>query len=256
LDLVECRPLITGAARGIGRAFVREFLNAGAPVVYAGARSDAACADLAAIDPRVVPLRLDTRDLDQVAAAAVEARDLNVLVNNAGVERTVSFLNAPSMDDARAEMETNYFGVLAMARAFAPRLIAARGVMVNVLSIAALATVPELGSYSASKAAARALTQGLRAELNPDGVRIIAVYAGPYDTDMAWHVPEAQAAQKNPPELLTSAVRAALADGGPDDIFPDPVAQQFRRMADEDLEGLVKMLADSARINRATSAAI
>jgi NAD(P)-dependent dehydrogenase (short-subunit alcohol dehydrogenase family) len=246
LNLAECRPLITGAGRGIGRAFVTEFLEAGAPRIYAAARTDAACAELAALDPRVTPLRLDTRDSGQVSAAAKAARDANVLVNNAGVERTVTFLGAPSMDDARAEMETNYFGALAMCRAFAPRLVEARGAIVNILSIAAVAVVPHLGSYSASKAAARALTHGVRAELGPHGVRVIAVYAGPYETDMSWHVPEVDAGMKHPPRMLTSAVRAALSEGEPDEIYPDPIAQAVHRAAQRDMDALIK--ASTSRI--------
>jgi len=240
LDFAKCRPLITGAGRGIGRTFVTEFLEAGAPRIYAAARSEAACVALAAVDPRVTPVRLDTRYDGQIEAAVQAARDVTVLVNNAGVERTTTFLGAPSMEDARAEMETNYFGAFAMCRAFAPRLIETRGAIVNILSIAAVVTVPHLGSYSASKAAARALTHGLRAELGPMGVRVIAVYAGPYETDMAWHVPEADAGMKHRPRMLTSAVRASLAEGEPDEVYPDPIAQAVHQAAQHDMDALIK----------------
>jgi NAD(P)-dependent dehydrogenase (short-subunit alcohol dehydrogenase family) len=245
VKVADCRPLITGAGRGLGRAFVEEFLDAGVPVIYAGCRSQAHRAELAALDTRVHPVLLDTTVAERVQAAVAEAADMTVLVNNAGVERNIGLLEAATLDDARAEMEANYFGPLAMVRAFAPRLAAVRGAIVNVLSVASLTNVPDLGSYSASKAAAHSMTQGIRANLGPLGVRIIAVYPGVYDTDMAWHVSDPS--HLNPPRLLTGTVRAALFEGGPDDLFPDALSQTVGRMSRQDPDGLVAMFARMAR---------
>ncbi|HEX2813841.1 MAG TPA: SDR family NAD(P)-dependent oxidoreductase [Sphingopyxis sp.] len=219
----QCRPLITGSSRGIGRAFVDAFLEAGVPKIYAGVRNEDAAAAAAAIDPRVHPLVVDTTRPEQVEQAAREASDVTVLVNNAGVLHYASFLNAPDLGQARHEMEVNYFGPLAMARAFAPALTRSKGTIVNILSIAALAYMPLVGTYNASKAAARSMTQGLRVDLAEAGVAVMAVYAGGYDTEM--HLETTDKALLNPPSVLTEAVLEALISGGVDELFPDAAAR-------------------------------
>jgi len=223
MNLEQCRPLVTGSSRGIGRAFVDAFLQAGVPRVYAGVRNEDAAAAVAAIDPRVHPVIVDTTRPEQVEQAARDADDITVLINNAGVLHYASFLNAPDLDQARHEMEVNYFGPLAMARAFAPALTRSQGAIVNILSIAALAYMPLVGTYNASKAAARSMTHGLRAELAEAGVAVMAVYAGGYDTEM--HLESTDKALLNPPSVLTGAVLDALAKGGVDELFPDAAAR-------------------------------
>src|SRR6202043_3492063 len=103
------------ANRGIGRAFVAGFAAAGARKIYAAVRDPAKIND-----PRVEPVRLDITDPEQVAAAAAACADVGVLINNAGVATFSPLLEAPTTAGARLEMETNYFGTLAMCRAFAP----------------------------------------------------------------------------------------------------------------------------------------
>jgi len=220
---LAARPLITGAARGIGRAFVDEFLEAGAERVYAGVRKAADADRLAAADPRITPLLLDATNPAQVRAAAAAAADLTVLVNNAGVQNRGAYLGYPDLAPVREEMEVNYFGPLAMVRAFAPALAENRGAVVNVLSIAALAYVPSAGPYNASKMAAQALTLCLREEL-AGRVRVIGVYPAGYDTAMAAHVDKAFLF---PPRQLTAAVLSALRDGGPDEVLPDATSQRI-----------------------------
>jgi len=223
MNFEQCRPLVTGSSRGIGRAFVDAFLDAGVPKLYAGVRNAEAAAAVAAIDPRVHPVVVDTTRPEQVEQAAREAGDVNVLVNNAGVLHYAGFLSAPDLDQARHEMEVNYFGPLAMARAFAPALIRSKGTIVNILSIAALTYMPLVGSYNASKAAARSMTQGLRVDFAGEGVAVMAVYAGGYDTGM--HLETTDKTQLNPPSVLTEAVLDALAKGGVDELFPDAAAR-------------------------------
>lgn len=224
------RPFITGAGRGIGRAFVRDFLNAGAEVVYAAVRSEAAAQDLAREDVRVRPVVMDVTRQDQVTAAAAEAGDLTVLVNNAGVERNCRFLGAEDPAAARHEMEVNYFGVLNTSRAFVPTLVRNSGAMVNVLSVAAVAPILRVGSYSASKVAAWWLTQALRNELRAEPVKIYAVFAAGYDTDMADPV-RGSGVTMFPPEMLTGEVIEALKTGNPQDIYPDPMSQHLSMLS-------------------------
>ncbi|MGC0423169.1 SDR family oxidoreductase [Embleya sp. AB8] len=173
--------LVTGANRGLGRAFARALVERGAHTVYAGARDPGSITD-----PGVIPIKLDITDPAEVADVAGRLGDVNLLVNNAGVSRSASLLNADSLDPARAEIETNYFGTLSLSRAFAPVLARnGGGALVNMLSVLSFMTLPQVGSYSASKAAAWSLTNALRLELAAQGTLVVAVHAGFIDTDMA-----------------------------------------------------------------------
>jgi NAD(P)-dependent dehydrogenase (short-subunit alcohol dehydrogenase family) len=175
--------LVTGANRGLGMTFVQALLDRGAAKVYAGARN-AGSVDVA--DARVVPVPLDITNFDDIAAAARDCTDVSLLVNNAGAMLLGPFLSAPDMSAARTEMETNYFGTLAMARAFAPVLGAAGGGgLVNVLSVVSWFASPFNASYCASKSAEWALTNALRVELRAQGTLVVGVHAGFIDTDMA-----------------------------------------------------------------------
>ena len=112
--------------------------------------------------------------------------DVTVLVNNAGVTKASPFIGAPSLDAARLEMETNYFGTLSMCRAFAPVLAAAGGgAIVNMLSEFSFYPYPLDPSYGASKAAEWSLTNGIWMELSGQGTLVVAVHASFIDTDMA-----------------------------------------------------------------------
>ncbi|MET7298635.1 SDR family oxidoreductase [Embleya sp. NPDC005575] len=173
--------LVTGANRGLGRAFARALVDRGARTVYAGARDPDTITD-----PGVVPVRLDITDPEQVAEVAHRLGDVDLLVNNAGVSHSASLLRAETLDAARAEIETNYFGTLSLSRAFAPVLARnGGGALVNMLSVLSFMTLPQVGSYSASKAAAWSLTNALRLELAAQGTLVVGVHAGFIDTDMA-----------------------------------------------------------------------
>ena len=108
--------LVTGGNRGFGRAMVEELLDRGAAKVYATSRSPQP-----QTDSRIVPLVLDVTDDDSVAAAARAAADVSIVVNNAGLSLRTPVLEAP-LDEIRAELETNLFGTIRVARAFAPIL--------------------------------------------------------------------------------------------------------------------------------------
>src|ERR1700739_587926 len=204
--------LVTGANRGLGKAFTQALLDRGAAKVYAGAR-DPSTVELT--DARVVPVRLDITNPGDVAAAARDCTDVSLVINNAGAMLQKPFLSAPDMPAARTEMETNYFGTLAMARAFAPVLGAAGGGLVNVLSVVSLYASPFNASYCASKSAEWALTNALRVELRGQGTLVVAVHAGFIDTDMAATVQNSKisprevadqtldAVEKGQPEVLT-----------------------------------------------------
>ncbi len=131
------------------------------------------------------PFELDITNAEQIAAAASRCGDVAILINNAGIAAFTPLLGAPSMDNARHEMETNYFGTLAMCRAFAPVLGRnGGGALVNILSVTSWFNAPVQGSYCASKAAAWSLTKAARFELRAQGTLVVGVYAGYIDTGM------------------------------------------------------------------------
>src|SRR6266536_1481904 len=146
-QLVDQTVLVTGANRGIGREFVRQLLDRGVAKVYAGARDPQT---VVADDPRVDPLQLDVTDAGSVARAAEIAQDVSVVVNNAGIARGVSVLEADAAT-LRGELETNLFGTLAVTSAFADRLAQRSGIVINMASVASW--LPTGGTYGVSKAA-------------------------------------------------------------------------------------------------------
>lgn len=231
--------LVTGANRGIGRALALALVRAGASKVYAAARDVARLAPLVAEgDGRIIPLALDVTSPTQIADAARAASDVTLLFNNAGVWDSGSFLDSAAQAIER-DLAVNYLGTLAVARAFAPTLIARPGAaLINVLSVVSLATMPALGGYSASKAAAWAMTQGLRAELTPRGVAVFAVFPGPVDTDMTRNVPMDKT---SPSEVATAILDGVVRDTL--DIYPDPMSKQVHATWAHDPSGLVQQFA-------------
>jgi len=211
--------LVTGANRGLGLAFARELLARGARKVYAAAR-DPSSVTL----PGVVPVRLDVTQADQIEALAREAGDVTLLVNNAGIIRAGNLLEAGSLGAARAELETNYLGPLATSRAFAPILAAnGGGAIINVLSVLSWVALPTTATYSASKAAAWALTNGLRSELRAQNTQVLGLHVGYIDTDMV----RAIDAPKSAPEDVVRATLAAL-EAGQDEILADEISRSVK----------------------------
>src|SRR5215469_16225138 len=196
--------LVTGANRGLGRVFARELVSRGAAKVYGAARHPDAVTE-----PGVTPIALDITDPGRVAGVAQQCADVSLLVNNAGVLKYSTFLGAPSLDAARLEMETNYFGTLSMCRAFAAVLAAnGGGAIVNMLSVSSFYTNPFDASYGASKAAAWSLTNGVRLELHHQGTLVVAVHAGFVDTDMAALVDAPKVSPESVAKMAFDAVEA------------------------------------------------
>ncbi len=225
--------LVTGANRGLGHAFARALIERGARTVYAGARDPATITD-----PDLVPVKLDITDAADVAATAALCGDVTLLVNNAGVSYGSPLLAAPAPDGARAEMETNYFGTLAMCRAFAPVLGAnGGGALVNMLSVLSFISFPQIGSYSASKAAAWSLTNGVRLELAAQGTLVVGVHAGFIDTDMAARIDEPKI---SPIEVARQAFDAV--EAGQLEVLADGLSRDVKAALSAELEVLYPAL--------------
>jgi short-subunit dehydrogenase len=208
--------LITGANGGMGRAFVAELLKRGVAKVYVAARNPNSLDKLLKEDNnRLVPLTLDVTDLDQVAAAARTAKDVTLLINNGGYSSFEGAIAAPSLEAARREMNVNYFGTLAMTRAFAPLLATSDGgAVINMLSMLALVSLPRAATYSASKAACLSLTRSIRAELAAQHTQVVGVIAVQADTAMGAKMPEPR---MKPQEVVSDTLEAVQA-GTSDEI--------------------------------------
>ena len=215
---------VTGANRGIGRALTEEAVARGAKKVYAAAR------DVTSLEPlvesysdRIVPVRLDVTSSEQIREAASRASDVQVLVNNAGVATYSGFVYEHDQEGARREIETNYFGPLNVTKAFAQSLIEnGNGAVATLVSISGLTSFPQVATYSASKAAAHSLTQGLRAELTPQGVSVFGVYPGPIDTDMSSNLDM----EKETPSNAAGRIFDQM-EKGVEDITTDAIADEI-----------------------------
>jgi len=211
MKIADATVLVTGANRGLGSALVEEALRRGATRVYAGTRQP-----WTHTDPRVTPLTLDITDAAQIQAAARQVAALDLLINNAGLALFDDLSDRAALE---RHLAVNLYGPHDVTHAFLPVLARSQGAVVNVLSIAALASLPMIPAYSLSKAAAFSMTQSMRALLAAQGVRVHAVLAGPIDTDMAreFDVP------KSAPESVARAILDGV-EQGEEDIFPDPMS--------------------------------
>jgi NAD(P)-dependent dehydrogenase (short-subunit alcohol dehydrogenase family) len=217
MNIAGSTALVTGANRGLGKRFVAELVKRGARV-YAGAR------DAEAIDmPGVTPVRLDITDAASIAAALRVAGDITLLINNAGSQTGSSLLEG-DLQAIRLEMDTHYFGTLAMIRAFAPQIAAnGGGAILNVLSALSWVSFPTIAAYCAAKAAEWSLTNALRLELAPRNVRVSALHVGYMDTDMARRV---TAPKADPGAVAALALDGVAADQY--DILADDVSRQIQ----------------------------
>jgi NAD(P)-dependent dehydrogenase (short-subunit alcohol dehydrogenase family) len=214
--------LVTGANRGVGRAYVEVLLAQGAKKVYAAARDVSGVQDLVkAHAGKVEAIKLDVTSEADAKAAAARCKDVSVLVNNAGANGTSGALASGTTDNAQREMAVNYFGLLYVTRAFGPVLKAnGGGAIVNMLSVVSRVNMPLLGTYSASKAAAWSLTQATRGELKKQGTLVIGVFPGANDTDMAKGFDMPKLAPKDVASLALKAVET-----GDEDVDVGDMAQ-------------------------------
>jgi len=235
MKISESVVLVTGANRGLGHQIVLALLSAGAKKVYAASRKPEALAYLLAEHSgRLETVELDVTDASQVHACASQCADVTLLINNAGVNHMSGLIAAGTTDLARAELETNYLGTLAMCQAFAPVLKAnGGGGIVNVLSILAKIALPAMGSLCASKAAGLRLTEGVRAELAGQGTWVAALMTGAVDTDMS--------AGFDGPKSAPADVAAALLAGieaGDEEIYFGEMTDWVNGALAQDPKGL------------------
>ncbi len=194
--------LVTGANGGLGEQFVLQAIERGAAKVYAAARTPKDWADA-----RIQPLLLDIDSAEAVSRAALAAPDVDLLINNAAIAPQADALSGTE-EEARRIFDTNFFGTLRIANAFAPILAAnGGGTMLNILSSAVWISMPTV--YAASKAAMWSATNGLRLTLEEQGTQVVGLLVGMIDTPMAahFHVP------KNSPASVAAQAYDGIAAG-------------------------------------------
>ena len=222
---------VTGANRGLGSAFAQALLARGAAKVYGAVRRPEAITD-----PRVVPIRVDLTDPDSIVAAARQASDATLVINNAGISTRTPILG----DEAglRQELEVNYLGPIAVSRNFAPVLAAnGGGALVNVLSVLSWVTAPHLGGYSAAKSAMWSATNSLRLTLDEQNTLVVAVHVGYMNTDMA----AAVTAPKADPNAVAEATLDAI-QAGEHEVLADDLSRRVRAALSGPLGGLYPSL--------------
>jgi NAD(P)-dependent dehydrogenase (short-subunit alcohol dehydrogenase family)/uncharacterized OB-fold protein len=242
LQEMTCNPasrkvLVTDAMTPGGKALVRALAGAGAAIVWAGYIESARplpTFDELERSKRVTLLPLDITRSDSVRnAAAAIGSQVDILINNAEVHGGHGPAAGQSVEVARAEMEVNYLGLLRLAQEFGP-MMRSRGAdgqspavaWVNLLSVYALSNFPAHSTFCASKAAAYSLSQWLRGQLLPAGIRVINVFPGP----------------QLPPDALAKAVVAALR-GAVEDLYPGDPAQEYLARWRENPKALERELA-------------
>lgn len=211
--------LITGANRGIGLAFAKAFLTRGAKKVYAGSR-DPSKINLAG----VTPIQLDVNSTEDVQAAAKLAKDVTIVVNNAGIAKLGSFMTDDVEAVLRSHLETNVLGPLRVSRAFAPVLAQnGGGALVNVASVASWISSPLLASYAVSKSALWSLSNGLRNDLRGQGTHVMTLHMGFVDTDLT----KGLDMPKSTPEEIVERTLLALEEGALE-VLADDMTQQVK----------------------------
>ena len=231
MSLSGKKVLVTGANGGIGSEIVKELLKRDVERVYAAARDKSTLDELCSLDnKRVIPTELDITNDDSVNRAVNACEDIDILINNAGINNNLWLTSPKGFDSAKQEMEINYFGTLRMCRSFAPLLTAkGSGVIANVCSIIGMISMPVNGTYCASKAAMHSLTQSLRGEMAPKGVKVIGIYPGPVETRMTAGI--------SMPKTSPADVAKAIVDGiinGESVILPDKMSEGiYKNMLDD-----------------------
>jgi NAD(P)-dependent dehydrogenase (short-subunit alcohol dehydrogenase family) len=219
MKLQDSVALVTGANRGLGLAFTQALVAAGAKV-YAAARDPASIKQAG-----VQAVKLDVTNAAEIEALAKKLGDVTLLVNNAGIALGSSFLAPGAIEAQRAELGTNFFGPLLLARAFAPVLAKnGGGAIVNVLSALSWVTFPSNSTYSATKSAAWSLTNGLRNELAGQGTQLLGLHVGYMDTDMVRHI---EAPKSKPEDVVRQALEAL--EAGKSEILADDVSRKIKQ---------------------------
>jgi short-subunit dehydrogenase len=244
-DLKNKTVLISGANRGIGAALVKSVIeNGNVKKVYAAVRNMDSATQLVETYGRekITPIQLDLSKPASITAAAKEASDVEVVINNAGVLTISNPLESSAISNLEYEMTVNVYGLLYMAQAFTPVLKAnGGGVFVQLNSVNSIKSFSHVSTYSASKAASYSITQALRDVLSKQGTAVVSVHPGPIATDMADRAGVSEMAQS--PDLVADAVVEAIMNEK-FHVFPDDMAKQIGAAYNSFAKNVVEAMAD------------
>lgn len=235
--------LVTGANRGIGKNFVESLIKQGAKKVYAAVRNmDSVQSLIEAYGDKIVAVHLDLTQPETILAAAAQATDVDIVINNAGVLQAATPLSDNATAALSYELEVNTFGLIRVAQAFANTLEANQGVLVQLNSVASIKNFSDFTTYSASKAASYSITQGLKDSFAEKGVTVISVHPGPIATDMADAAGLKDVAQDA--SVISQKVIEAI-EANQFHVFPDEVAQHFAAAYQSYAENVIEAPAQS-----------
>jgi len=237
MQIKDSVALVTGANRGLGKAFTDALLARGAAKVYAGTRGASPMPADHGDDARIVPVRLDVTSAADIGAVAARCSDVTLLINNAGILLASPILKADSDTAMRQEMEVNVYGLLGLTKAFAPILGKnGGGAIVNVLSVVSWFTVPFTATYCASKHAALVVSDATRIELRKQKTQVVGVYAGYIDTDMAADIDQ----PKTPPRQIADRALDGV-EKRQDHVHADARSEEVWRTSRENPAQLAKL---------------
>ena len=232
MKLTEQVALVTGANRGLGQQLAQELVSRGVKV-YAAARNPESITI-----PGVTPIKLDITNPQEVAAAALAAKDVTLLINNAGSSTGASLLEG-DFDKIQLELNTHFFGTLSMVRAFAPVIIDnGGGTILNILSVLSWFSGGGAGAYTAAKSAEWALTNDLRLNLYPRNVRVAGLHVGYMETDMTAGI---EAPKSSPADIAKIAIDGIESDSF--EIVADDVSRGIQSVLSGGVAAIYPQLA-------------
>jgi uncharacterized oxidoreductase len=187
IDLKSKTALITGGATGIGLALAQRFMAAGSRVIICG-RREAALREAAAANPGLITRTADlARQVDRIALVEwvlAQYPTLDILINNAGIQRRVRLAEPEPWHETRLELAINVDAPIHLALAFLPHLRTRKGMIVNVTSGLSFAPYVPAPIYSATKAALHSFTLSLRHQIVATGVRVVEIIPPAVNTDL------------------------------------------------------------------------
>lgn len=218
--------LITGADGGIGYSLLKECIRLGANKVYATGINSERLEVIENEDPiHIKSQTLDVTNYEECVRVSKNMNDIDILINNAGVECATNFTCNNTIKASSLEINVNYLGVHNLCNTFKEILInREKSCIVNILSVGSFIIVPKLATYCASKAAAHILTQSLRLELFAYNIKVLGVYPGYIDTEMTTNLD----VNKVSPESICGEICNGILNDE-EYIFPDPMSKEISK---------------------------
>ena len=227
--------LITGANRGLGRAFVEKILELKPSKIYCAARDIDSLKGIKTMSDIIETIELDIASKESIVKAVANIEKLDVLINNAGVNS-----NARLFDDSFFDIEVNLKGTSNLTQALFEKLKNSKGTVINVTSVLALINLPVLGNYCVSKSALHSFTQALRAEFGLFGGEVYEVLPGPIETRMT----EGSQMPKTSPQDIVDATLESMKKRVYE-VYPDGFAQMVKKRLQKEPQKLIEEFAMS-----------